>query len=97
MLTSVESMIFAARLALPATRSSFFTILRGFETGDERQLKDVQSFIAERAGETEVYDQLHAIWRVLQSSPGCVAYMLLQVLFHTKQVKTSTRSGEEVL
>jgi GTP-binding protein EngB required for normal cell division len=34
----------------------------GFETGDERQLKDVQSFIAERAGATKVDDQLHAIW-----------------------------------
>ncbi|KAI9429134.1 GTP-binding protein [Lactarius indigo] len=34
----------------------------GFETGDERQLKKVQSFIEERARATEVDDQLHAIW-----------------------------------
>ncbi|KAF8232545.1 hypothetical protein L208DRAFT_1360873 [Tricholoma matsutake] len=34
----------------------------GFENGDERQLKEVQSFIAERARATEVADQLHAIW-----------------------------------
>ncbi|KAF8810391.1 hypothetical protein BYT27DRAFT_7186615 [Phlegmacium glaucopus] len=34
----------------------------GFETGDESQLKKVQSFIRERARSTEVDDQLHAIW-----------------------------------
>ncbi|KAI9428761.1 hypothetical protein H4582DRAFT_1829315 [Lactarius indigo] len=34
----------------------------GFETGDESQLKKVQSFIEERARATEVDDQLHAIW-----------------------------------
>ncbi|KAF8811823.1 hypothetical protein BYT27DRAFT_7023705, partial [Phlegmacium glaucopus] len=34
----------------------------GFETGDESQLKKVQSFIKERARSTEVDDQLHAIW-----------------------------------
>ena len=36
----------------------------GFETGDERQLKEVQSFLKERAKSTEVHDQLHAIWSV---------------------------------
>ncbi|KAI9433701.1 hypothetical protein H4582DRAFT_2185552, partial [Lactarius indigo] len=34
----------------------------GFETGDESQLKKVQSFIEKRARATEVDDQLHAIW-----------------------------------
>ncbi|KAH8985765.1 GTP-binding protein [Lactarius hatsudake] len=34
----------------------------GFETGDESQLKKVQSFIEKRAKSTEVDDQLHAIW-----------------------------------
>ena len=37
----------------------------GFENGDDRQLKEVQSFIAERARATEVTDQLHAIWRAM--------------------------------
>ncbi|KAH9029953.1 hypothetical protein EDB85DRAFT_2074375 [Lactarius pseudohatsudake] len=34
----------------------------GFETGDESQLKKVQSFIEKRAKSTKVDDQLHAIW-----------------------------------
>ncbi|KAH9162500.1 era-like GTP-binding protein [Lactarius sanguifluus] len=34
----------------------------GFETGDESQLKKVQSFIEKRARSTEVDHQLHAIW-----------------------------------
>jgi len=38
----------------------------GFESGDERQLKDVQDFIAMHAKATEVEDQLHAIWPVPQ-------------------------------
>jgi hypothetical protein len=36
----------------------------GFETGDKKQLKDVQSFLEEKAKSTEVDDQLHAIWSV---------------------------------
>ncbi|KAF8812098.1 hypothetical protein BYT27DRAFT_7183101 [Phlegmacium glaucopus] len=34
----------------------------GFESGDENQLKEVQSFIEKRAKSTDVEDQLHAIW-----------------------------------
>ncbi|TFK69256.1 hypothetical protein BDN72DRAFT_840754 [Pluteus cervinus] len=34
----------------------------GFEAGGEKELKDVQAFIAERAKANEVKDQLHAIW-----------------------------------
>ncbi|KAF8812110.1 hypothetical protein BYT27DRAFT_7207952 [Phlegmacium glaucopus] len=34
----------------------------GFESGDENQLKEVQSFIEMRAKSTDVEDQLHAIW-----------------------------------
>ncbi|KAF8811057.1 hypothetical protein BYT27DRAFT_7185168 [Phlegmacium glaucopus] len=34
----------------------------GFEAGDENQLKEVQSFIEERAWSTDVEEQLHAIW-----------------------------------
>ncbi|KAF8811062.1 hypothetical protein BYT27DRAFT_7134518 [Phlegmacium glaucopus] len=34
----------------------------GFESGDENQLKEVQSFIEMRARSTDVEDQLHAIW-----------------------------------
>ncbi|TFK59573.1 hypothetical protein BDN72DRAFT_780534 [Pluteus cervinus] len=34
----------------------------GFEAGGEKELKDVQAFIAERAKANEVEDQLHAIW-----------------------------------
>jgi hypothetical protein len=36
----------------------------GFESGDESQLKEVQSFLEKRATSTEVGDQLHAIWLV---------------------------------
>jgi hypothetical protein len=36
----------------------------GFETGDERQLQEVLSFVEERAKSTDVDDQLHAIWSV---------------------------------
>ena len=39
----------------------------GFETGDERQLWEVLSFIEKRAKSNEVDDQLHAIWSVSQS------------------------------
>ncbi|TFK57861.1 hypothetical protein BDN72DRAFT_884328, partial [Pluteus cervinus] len=34
----------------------------GFEAGGEKELKDVQAFIAERVKANEVADQLHAIW-----------------------------------
>ena len=36
----------------------------GFETGDERQLQEVLSFIEKKAKSTNVDDQLHAIWSV---------------------------------
>jgi len=36
----------------------------GFETGDERQLQKVLSFMKTKARSTEVDDQLHAIWSV---------------------------------
>ena len=36
----------------------------GFETGDEKQLREVLSFIKKKAKSKEVDDQLHAIWSV---------------------------------
>ena len=36
----------------------------GFETGDERQLQEVLSFVEMKAKSNEVHDQLHAIWSV---------------------------------
>ena len=36
----------------------------GFETGDEKQLQEVLSFLEEKAKSTDVDDQLHAIWSV---------------------------------
>ena len=36
----------------------------GFETGDEKQLQEVQLFLEEKAKSTDVDDQLHAIWSV---------------------------------
>ena len=36
----------------------------GFETGDERQLQKVLSFLEKKAKSTDVDDQLHAIWSV---------------------------------
>ncbi len=35
----------------------------GFEAGDDRQLKEAQSFITQCAKATDVADQLHVIWR----------------------------------
>ncbi|PPQ87927.1 hypothetical protein CVT25_001195 [Psilocybe cyanescens] len=40
---------------------------RGFESGDESQLKEVQAFIEERARSTEPKLQLHAIWLAVPS------------------------------
>jgi hypothetical protein len=37
----------------------------GFESGDESQLKEVQSFLEQHAASTEVHDQVHAIWSVI--------------------------------
>ena len=39
----------------------------GFETGDEKQLQEVLSFMKKKANSTEVNNQLHAIWSVLLS------------------------------
>ena len=39
----------------------------GFETGDERQLQEVLSFMETKAKSTDVDGQLHAIWSVLLS------------------------------
>ena len=36
----------------------------GFETGDEKQLQEVLSFMEKRAKSADIYDQLHAIWWV---------------------------------
>ena len=36
----------------------------GFESGDEKQLQEVLSFIEKKAKSTEVDNQLHAIWSV---------------------------------
>ena len=36
----------------------------GFETGDEKQLQEVLSFMEKKAESREVDDQLHAIWWV---------------------------------
>ncbi|KAH9051038.1 hypothetical protein EDB87DRAFT_1818256 [Lactarius vividus] len=49
----------------------------GFETGDESQLKKVQSFIEKRARSMEVDDQLHAIW-----SPSLPCFVALPYFRH---------------
>ncbi|KAI9431702.1 hypothetical protein H4582DRAFT_1858678 [Lactarius indigo] len=46
----------------------------GFETGDESQLKKVQSFIEKRARATNVDDQLHAIWSLSPSRSVALPY-----------------------
>ncbi len=56
----------------------------GFETGDESQLKAVQSFIEERARSTEVDSQLHAIWSLSLSRFATRTELLVQVLFDTR-------------
>jgi len=53
----------------------------GFESGDERQLKDVQDFIAKHAKATEVEDQLHAIWPVPQSYLFKLPFLTLSYRF----------------
>jgi hypothetical protein len=41
-----------------------FHVSPGFESGDEKQLKEVQSFIEQRGKATNAEEQLHAIWLV---------------------------------
>ena len=71
----------------------------GFETGDERQLQDVFSFLEEKAKSGEVDDQLHAIWSV---SPSQLIYRPLivssavKVLFCSEQCSAATPTGKEV-
>ena len=48
----------------------------GFETGDEKQLQEVLSFMEEKAKSTDVDNQLHAIWSVLLSQR---TYWLLMI------------------
>ena len=48
----------------------------GFETGDEKQLHEVLSFMEKKAKSNDVNDQLHAIWSVSLSQG---AYWLLMV------------------
>jgi hypothetical protein len=35
---------------------------RGFESGDENELKIVQEFVHRKSQEKQLYDRLHAIW-----------------------------------
>ena len=37
---------------------------RGFESGSVEEMENVKTFIAKRAGGTDLSQQLHAIWRV---------------------------------
>ena len=56
----------------------------GFEAGDEREPKQVQSFIEKRARSTDVDDQLDAIWSLSLSYFISLIYFLAQVLSSIK-------------
>lgn len=42
---------------------------RGFENGDEDQLKIIQKFVRDRSQRTALHKRLHAIWSVLPILP----------------------------
>ena len=72
----------------------------GFESGDEKQLREVLSFIEKRAKSNEVDDQLHAIWSV--SLCQCTYWPLIvgsavKVLFCFEQCSASIATGNGVL
>ncbi|PPQ92320.1 hypothetical protein CVT25_008526 [Psilocybe cyanescens] len=62
---------------------------RGFESGDESQLKEVQAFIEERARSTEPKLQLHAIWSAVQS----ISKLLLVLTTHAGSALCQTNHG----
>jgi hypothetical protein len=74
----------------------------GFETSDEKQLKEVLWFIEEKARSTDVDDQLHAIWSVSLSQRTSWSLMVSSavkgfVLFRSEQFSASTTTGNRVL
>jgi hypothetical protein len=50
---------------------------RGFETGNDRELKIVQDFIRRKSQERRLKDRLHAIWFVPLSIYSCKSTKLL--------------------
>ena len=71
----------------------------GFETGDEKQLQDVLSFLEEKAKSPEVDDQLHVIWSVSLSQLIYQPLMVnsaVKVLFCSEQCSAATPTGNEV-
>ena len=64
----------------------------GFETGDEKQLQEVLSFMEEKAKARNVDDQLHAIWSVSLSHHTYWTLMFssaVKVLFCSEQCSAS--------
>jgi GTP-binding protein EngB required for normal cell division len=55
----------------------------GFESGDEKQLQDVLSFIEQKSKSTEVDDQLHAIWFCLVLNKSRPLFPLETAFFET--------------
>ena len=72
----------------------------GFETGDEKQLREVLSFIERKARSIDVDDQLHAIWSVLLSQRTywslIVKFCVEKVLFYSEQCSATIATGDGV-
>jgi hypothetical protein len=55
----------------PTAQGFIFHDSRGFEAGSDDELKKVREFIAKRAEEAQMEDQLHAIWYSLDFVQFC--------------------------
>ena len=59
---------------------------RGFEVGATEEMNIVMKFIEERAAETKLKDQLHAIWYLCSSSLHYCMTKLLKGIAYQHQV-----------
>ena len=74
-------------------RGYVFHDSRGFEAGDEKELKIVQEFVGRRSQERKLVDRLHAIWFVPVRICNCKFTTLpFQVLRADGQRSTIARS-----
>jgi hypothetical protein len=76
-------------------RGYVFHDSRGFEAGDEKELKIVQDFVRRRSQERKLAKRLHAIWFVTFGTvPITASPHTFQVLRSDGQLSTIARFGE---
>ena len=72
----------------------------GFEAGDERELKDVLSFIEKRSKANDPNDQLHAIWfdliNIILVCSMVTNHVLSKVLLCFECFAATTRAGAPI-